>query len=70
MNKFWHCPKCGWVITDLQYRTFRFDFGCARCRTSFSEFRSDIFLERKTPHTTISTIQNNPGQSTDKTNAI
>ena len=32
------CPKCGWVEDLYTILRLRFDFGCARCETSFKEF--------------------------------
>jgi len=34
----WQCPKCGFLISDVQLQSARFDYGCPRCKTSFGEF--------------------------------
>jgi len=33
----WRCP-CGFQMSDIEYRSSRFDYGCPRCGKPFSEF--------------------------------
>lgn len=35
----WQC-WCGYVITDIEYKSLRCDVGCPRCHRSLSEFSS------------------------------
>lgn len=35
----WQC-KCGLVMPNTQYLSFRFDVGCPRCRRSLADFTS------------------------------
>jgi len=34
----WECPRCGFMISDVELQHVRFDFGCPRCKMSFGQF--------------------------------
>lgn len=42
MNKpiiCYKCPKCGWLISENGYLKSRYDYGCPKDNTSFTEFK-------------------------------
>ena len=39
----WDCGECGYRISDIEYQTVRFDFGCPRCKKSFRQFYKVVF---------------------------
>lgn len=34
----WVCRCCGFMVSDLQMKSFRCDVGCGRCSSSLSNF--------------------------------
>jgi rubrerythrin len=38
--EYWDCPTCGYRITDSQYNSVRYDFGCPRCDTPIANFEN------------------------------
>jgi hypothetical protein len=42
--KIWKC-KCGWMIIDTEYLAAEYDYGCPRCKESFSNFYSETLIE-------------------------
>ncbi len=36
---WWYCPKCGWAVSDLEYKLIQFDARCGGCHSrDFSQF--------------------------------
>ncbi len=39
--KVWGCPKCRWVVSDIEYMSIIADVRCGGCdQTHFSDFHS------------------------------
>lgn len=35
----WECPECGYLIDDIKYQSFRYDYACSRCgKTNLSDY--------------------------------
>ncbi len=39
MSDMWACPECGFLVTDVEYFSARYDYDCSRCHNKkLSEF--------------------------------
>ncbi len=50
MNEpLWECPKCGYLIADIQMQSFKCDVWCPRCRMPLAFFtvKADKKLMRR-----------------------
>jgi Zn finger protein HypA/HybF involved in hydrogenase expression len=45
---YWKCHNCDYLIADLEMKLSRYDYGCPRCKTPFSEFSIVAVSEEKT----------------------
>jgi rubredoxin len=36
--KIWECPNCGWIISDDEMQTARYNYGCKYCGRSLGDF--------------------------------
>jgi transposase-like protein len=36
---YYDCPNCGDRMTDLEFHSVKYDYGCPECKTSFSMFK-------------------------------
>jgi rubredoxin len=34
----WECPKCGFLIPDIQYRFLKYNIECPQCGTLIDKF--------------------------------
>ena len=57
LERVHECPKCGWLISDADFVSARFDYLCPRCE----EKHLSEFSIRTLPRSYIE----NPGQLTD-----
>jgi len=43
----WECPECGYLITNIEYESVRFDYGCPVCHASLLIYNPKFFSEIK-----------------------
>lgn len=46
-DAYWKCPKCGWLVSNIEYISITFDAPCMGCRTPYSHFHPHAIAPRQ-----------------------